>query len=317
MASQATQDGCLHSLVRHVKCLARLLSRVGHVAATLGCMAALDPDDPRPPFQQLANVLRAAILTKKYGPGDQLPSGNDLSRTYGVSRATVQDALRVLKNEGLLVSVQGRGVYVRERTTRPVALRPIIERAFEQPNVSIDFAGFSGETLHGAIQEPLDKIRAGRLTPQSIVIRLLLPDPTMPWGIPCDANTLMDSPDARQRMRGIMDRHTQAIADSVAELADLGLTQEAQTEIRVHGGPLAFKVYIINGMEVFFGFYPVERHTVRIKGQQTDIYDLVGKDAMLFHHAADDPDSIDYQYVEQARAWFESMWSTVAHELVD
>jgi DNA-binding FadR family transcriptional regulator len=84
---------------------------------------------------------RAAILTKKFGPGDQLPSGNDMARTYDVSRATVQDALRVLKNEGLLVSVQGRGVYVRERTTRPVALRPHIERAFEQAKVSIDFAG--------------------------------------------------------------------------------------------------------------------------------------------------------------------------------
>src|SRR5260370_30531171 len=105
---------------------------------------ALDPDDPRPPFQQVANILRAAILTKKFEPGEQLPSGNELARTYKVSRATVQDALRVLKNEGLIVSRQGSGVFVRERATRPVALRPHIERAFEQPKVSIDFAGFSG-----------------------------------------------------------------------------------------------------------------------------------------------------------------------------
>ena len=281
-------------------------------------MAALDPDDPRPPFQQLANVLRAAILTKQYEPGEQLPSGNDLAKTYGVSRATVQDALRVLKNEGHVSSVQGRGVYVRERTTRPVALRPHVERAFEEPNVTIDFAGFSGETLHGAIQEPLDKIRAGRLTPQSITIRLLLPDPTIPWSIPCDANTLMDNPGARERMRTIMDRHTQSIADSVAELADLGLIQEERIEIKVHGSPMAFKAYIINTSEVFFGFYPVAKHTVRIKGAQEDIYDLAGKDAKLFHHdASEGPDSIGFQYVEQTRAWFESMWGTVAHELSD
>jgi hypothetical protein len=119
-------------------------------------------------------------------------------------------------------------------------------------------------------------------------------------------------------MRGIMDLHAHAIADSVAELTDLGLIQDSRTEIKVQGAPLAFKVYIINGLEVFFGFYPVAKNTVRIKGQQTEIYDLVGKDAMLFHHAADEgPDSIGYHYVEQARAWFESMWSTVAHELVD
>lgn len=276
----------------------------------------LDPDDPRPPFQQVANALRAAILTKKFNPGDQLPSGNDLARSYGVSRATIQDALRVLKGEGLIVSRAGSGVFVRERVARPVALRPHIERAFGQPAVTIDFAGFSGETLHGALQEPLDQIRAGRLTPDSVRIRLLLPDPEIPWYLPCDAETLADDPAARKRMQGIMERHTQAIADSVGELGELGLVKDALTEIKIHGSPLPFKIYIINGNEAFFGFYPVARHSVRIKGEMKDIYDLMGKDATLFHHAADDgPDSIDSQYVEQAQAWFNSMWTTVANDL--
>jgi DNA-binding transcriptional regulator YhcF (GntR family) len=275
----------------------------------------LDPDDPRPPFQQVANALRAAILTKKFNPGDQLPSGNDLARTYGVSRATVQDALRVLRGEGLIVSRQGSGVFVRERAERPVALRPHIERAFDQTKVSIDFAGFTGETLHGAIQEPLDKIRAGRLTPESIRIRLLLPDPELPWGIPCDAETLADDPAVRQRMRGIMDRHTQSIADSVSELAELGLVKDALTDIKVHGSPLLFKVYIINGDEVFFGYYPVTKHSVRIKGQAREIIDLAGKDATLFHRSADGMgDSMDSQYVQQTQEWFESMWTTVARD---
>jgi DNA-binding transcriptional regulator YhcF (GntR family) len=279
---------------------------------------ALDPDDPRPPFQQVATALRAAILTRKFSPGDQLPSGNDLARTYGVSRGTVQDALRVLRSEGLIVSRQGSGVYVRERTERPVALRPHIERAFEQGKVTIDFAGFSGETLHGAIQEPLDKIRAGRLTPESIRIRLLVPDPDVPWSIPCDAETLADDVSVRQRMQGIMERHTQAIADSVAELGELGLVRDALTEIRVHGSPLLFKAYIINGDEVFFGFYPVAKHSVRIKGQSKEIVDLAGKDAILFHHAIDGgPDSTDAQYVEQTQRWFDSMWETVAHGIED
>jgi DNA-binding transcriptional regulator YhcF (GntR family) len=280
-------------------------------------MTELDPDDPRPPFQQVASVLRAAILTKKFNPGDQLPSGNELARTYKVSRATVQDALRVLKNEGLVVSRQGSGVFVRERTERPVALRPHIERAFEQPKVSIDFAGFSGETLQGALQEPLDKIRAGRLTPESIKIRLLLPDPEIPWSIPCDAETVTDDPDVRQRMRRIMERHTQTIADSVAELADLGLVKEAQTEIRVHGGPLLFKAYILNESEVFFGFYPVIKHSVPIRGERKEIFDLMGKDSILFNHDTDGgPETVNSQYVDQIRGWFESMWTNVAKELV-
>jgi hypothetical protein len=57
---------------------------------------------------------------------------------------------------------------------------------------------------------------------------------------------------------------------------------------------------------------------VRIKGRQADIYDLAGKDATLFHYDVDSgPDSIEYQYVEETRSWFDSVWTTVAHELAD
>src|SRR5690606_405031 len=74
----------------------------------------------------------------------------------------------------------------------PIGLRPHLERAFEQQHVSIDFAGFSGETLQGAIQEPLDKIRYGQLKPESVAIRLLLPDTTQPMTLPCRADDLSD-----------------------------------------------------------------------------------------------------------------------------
>ena len=75
----------------------------------------LDPDDPRPPYMQIANALRAAILTKQLAPGDQLPSGNELAKRYSVARMTVQQALRVLRDEGLIVTRQGSGVFVRGR----------------------------------------------------------------------------------------------------------------------------------------------------------------------------------------------------------
>jgi hypothetical protein len=45
----------------------------------------------------------------------------------------------------------------------------------------VDFAGFSGETLHGVIQEPLDKIRIGQLRPESLSIRILVPDAREPY----------------------------------------------------------------------------------------------------------------------------------------
>jgi DNA-binding transcriptional regulator YhcF (GntR family) len=276
---------------------------------------ALDPDDPRPPYVQVANALRAAILTKKFTPGDKLPSRNELAKTYNVAPMTVQNALRELREEGLIVSRQGSGVFVRERTERPVGLRPHIERAFEAENVTIDFAGFSGETLHGAMQEPLDKIRVGRLRPKSIKVRILIPDTTSPLAIPCRADDLSDSPEFRARATRIMHRYVGAITDTVNELGSLGLVDEVAAEVHVHHAAPLFKLYIVNNEEAFFGFYPVREHVLTLGEEPQTFYDLMGKDAILFHHSANDDDtSTGSQYVDQARTWFDSMWSTISVE---
>jgi DNA-binding transcriptional regulator YhcF (GntR family) len=276
---------------------------------------SLDPDDPRPPYQQVANALRASILTRKLAPGEKLPSGTELAQRYGVARMTVQQAIRLLRDEGLIVSRQGSGVFVRERTARAIALRPLVERAFEQPKVSIDFAGFTGETLHGVIQEPLDKIRVGQLVPESISIRILVPDTGRPWAVPCRVEDLADEPAFRDRMEGIGRGHTDAITEQVAELADLGLVKNATAQVRVHGAAPMFKLYILNGSEAFFGFYPIAEHAVTLRGETVPMYDLVGKEATMFHHeTGDDPDSIGGQYVAQAQSWFDSLWGTVSHD---
>ncbi|MFF5204558.1 GntR family transcriptional regulator [Streptosporangium sp. NPDC000396] len=260
----------------------------------------------------MANALRAAILTRKFEPGEKLPSGTELATTYGVARMTVQQAIRLLRDEGLVVSRQGSGVFVRERTERPIELRPHLERAFDTANVSIDFAGFSGETLSGMLQEPLDKVRIGRLTPDSITIRILVPDMDQPMLLP-RLTDLTDDPDARERVRRIMARSTQSIADSVRELADLGLVKSATVEVRTYAATPSFKLYLINHEQAFFGFYPVVKHTARFKDGQKELYDVMGKDSVLFHHSVtEDPASTGSQYVSQARAWFDSMWTTIS-----
>lgn len=276
----------------------------------------LDPDDPRPPYLQVATQLRAAILTRKFAPGEKLPSGPELAKTFGVARQTIQQAIRELREEGLIVSRQGSGVFVREKTARPVGLRPHIEEAFKRPEVSIDFAGFSGETLHGAVQEALDNIRAGRLTPERISIRLLLPDTDRPWSLPCRADNGQDEPLFRQRAEKITSRHAQAIVDSVHELRDLGLVSQASAQVRISGEPPRFKMYVINREEAFFGYYAVAEHTVALGGAPVTMLDLMGKDTELFHFAlSDGPDSTSAQFVQQSTAWFDALWDNVAREV--
>ena len=274
---------------------------------------ALDPDDPRPPYVQVASALRAAILTKKLEPGDKLPSGNQLAEHYGVSRMTIQTAIRVLREERLVVSRQGSGVFVRERTARPVGLRPVVERAFQRSSVTIDFFGFTAETLLGAVQEPLDKIRAGAAPPESIAIRILVPDSTKPAVLPCRAEDLTDDAAFRERSTAMAQRHIEAVTDAVNELDELGLVGNGSVDTRTHQLAPLFKTFILNREELFLGFYPVVRRQVRLQDELHDIYDLMGKDVTLFHHAASDDDaSTGSQYVDEIQAWFDTVWTTVA-----
>jgi hypothetical protein len=198
----------------------------------------------------------------------------------------------------------------------PVGIRPYIEAAFNREHVSIDFFGFSGETLHGVIQEPLDKIRAGQLKPRSLSLRVLVPDISEPMAVPCRSNDLSDDPDFRQRVTDIMSRHWQAIQDSVGELVDLNLIEGAQCQMRVHGCSPLFKLYILNNEEVFFGFYPIRQHAVKINGTPHPVFDLMGKEASLFRYMARDDLPTNAHYVLQARQWFTAVWETISRGFV-
>lgn len=279
----------------------------------LDYLAALDPDDPRQASHQIASQLRAAILTRKLAPGDRLPSQPELANRYGVARETVKRALEILRSERLVVTRQGSGAFVRAQTQRPLELRPHIETAFQQPHVSIDFAGFSGETLRDALAEVLDRVRAGRLSPESVSVRLLLSDMTVPMALPALAATGADDPAVRERALRITTRAATGIVDQVRELGELGLVPSANAEVRVHSAAPICKLYMLNNQDVFFGFYPAVERNVTIEGQPVAIVDLMGRDATLFHFAADDDDaSHGTQFVASARLWFDSLWSTIA-----
>jgi len=195
-----------------------------------------------------------------------------------------------------------------------VGIRPFVEQAFAREHISVDFAGFSGETLHGVIQEPLDKIRIGRIKPASLSIRMLLPDTTRPMVLPCRADDRTDDADYRERVTRLTARHAQAILDSVQELTHLGLLQSATAEIRVHPCSPLFKLYILNDEEVFFGLYPIVKHRIPLASGERDIYDLMGKDAVVFHHSAHSGQPTDITYIQQARDWFSSMWDAISYE---
>jgi DNA-binding GntR family transcriptional regulator len=71
---------------------------------------AIDHESSTPLYVQLAALLRAQINDGSITA--RLPSVKTLSQQHGVSHITAEKALAMLKEEGLIVAVIGKGYYV-------------------------------------------------------------------------------------------------------------------------------------------------------------------------------------------------------------
>lgn len=67
-------------------------------------------------YEEIAEVLKKAILSGDYGVGDRLPSETELAERFGVSRLVIREAIRYLELNGLIEVRQGAtgGAFVRE-----------------------------------------------------------------------------------------------------------------------------------------------------------------------------------------------------------
>src|SRR5579875_1179566 len=67
-----------------------------------------------PTTETLARILEARLLSGEWPPGARLPSERQLAERFSVGRPMVREVLRTLSERGLVVTLPGRGTYVRE-----------------------------------------------------------------------------------------------------------------------------------------------------------------------------------------------------------
>ena len=87
-----------------------------------------------PLYYQLENILRSKIEGGEVPQNHKLPTEQELSREYKISRATVRQALAALVSEGLLYRKQGKGTFVTEKAgqTKSVKLTGFTEDLFSE-----------------------------------------------------------------------------------------------------------------------------------------------------------------------------------------
>jgi GntR family transcriptional regulator len=84
---------------------------MAHANSTLGG-TSIDKGSPVPIYAQLKDIIRASIEEKRLAPDQRIPSENELSASYGISRMTVRQAIRELVRDGYVYVRKGEGTFV-------------------------------------------------------------------------------------------------------------------------------------------------------------------------------------------------------------
>ncbi|MGW1529260.1 GntR family transcriptional regulator [Streptomyces sp. NPDC001588] len=94
-----------------------------------------------PAYKRLADELRSQIASGKLQVGAALPSASQLVKAHGVSTTVVRDAIRILREEGLVYGQPGKAVFVRatpdESTSERLTLDELTE-GFERIQHQLD-----------------------------------------------------------------------------------------------------------------------------------------------------------------------------------
>lgn len=80
---------------------------------TTGDVDPVDYDLPVAPYVQVAAQIRALVESGAIPAGGKIPSESRIVQETGVARSTARRAVRLLRDEGIVVTAPGYGSYAR------------------------------------------------------------------------------------------------------------------------------------------------------------------------------------------------------------
>jgi GntR family transcriptional regulator, transcriptional repressor for pyruvate dehydrogenase complex len=68
-------------------------------------------------YEQIVQQIEESVLNGALKPGDQLPAERELAQQLGVSRTAVREAVKALREKGLVEAYSGRGTFITDGTS--------------------------------------------------------------------------------------------------------------------------------------------------------------------------------------------------------
>jgi len=132
---------------------------------TLDALAATDPRLPL--YQRLKDAFVAQLASRRWRPGEAIPTEAELCRAYGASIGTVRHTIELLALDGLLEKTPGRGTFVRTPSFEGSLFRFFRHRAGGEDRVP------QGRILSRAVRLPPSEVGESlRMAPRERAIVL-------------------------------------------------------------------------------------------------------------------------------------------------
>lgn len=87
-------------------------------------------------YNDILEQIIEAIRTNKLKPGSMIPGEISLSKSFGVSRNAVREALKALELTGILESKPGRGRYVSQNALQYLKTNELVKLFFDKKHLS-------------------------------------------------------------------------------------------------------------------------------------------------------------------------------------
>src|SRR5579864_3545535 len=91
-------------------------------------------------YEQIVQQIEESILKGDLKPGDQLPAERELAQRFGVSRTAVREAVKALREKGLVEAYSGRGTFITDGTSQAIRQSFGLMVKIGQPSGSIHLA---------------------------------------------------------------------------------------------------------------------------------------------------------------------------------
>lgn len=91
-------------------------------------------------YEQIVQQIEESILKGALKPGDQLPAERELAQQFGVSRTAVREAIKTLREKGLVEAYSGRGTFITDATSQAVRQSLDLMIKIGQPDGAIHLA---------------------------------------------------------------------------------------------------------------------------------------------------------------------------------